>query len=481
MRGATGLLAAAALSAAAILCALAGPASAAAPPLKVEGKRLVNSRTGQLFVPRGVNWPSFEYACFYGYAYSDEGDPVSTHPTAASARAIARWKINTVRVPLNQACWLGEDGQPAFGDVNGYRAAVQDWISKLHAAGLAVIVDLHWSAPNGTPAEGQRAMPDDRSDDFWTSVATTFKGDRSMIFDLFNEPYSRYDGDTLVFDLSWDCWRNGGCAPPLANDNQPLNGATYTAVGMQALVDAVRATGARQPLMLGGIDYANDLSQWLEMRPDDPQLVASFHNYDSQACNTTACWNRTIAPIAAEVPVVTGEFGQTNCRDDHLRRFMDWADRRRVGYLAWAWWVLPEKDCSVLSVLSDTNGTPKAPNGTALKEHLAGLIPRIALGGPARQALDRAVDVRVSCRRACRVRATGRLAAGGDTFALTPAAGRLRGRAGRTLALRLPRAARRAASSALGARRAVTVTVSVTATSLAGETATKRRTVRLGA
>ena len=136
-----------------------------------------------------------------------------------------------MRVPLNQACWLGEDGQPAFGDVNGYRAAVQDWVRLLHGAGLAVILDLHWSAPNGTPAEGQRAMPDDRSDDFWTSVATTFKDDRSIIFDLFNEPYSRYDGDTLVFDLSWDCWLHGGCTPPLANDNQPLGGTTYTADG----------------------------------------------------------------------------------------------------------------------------------------------------------------------------------------------------------------------------------------------------------
>ena len=226
-RGVAGLIAVCAL---ALLCA--GPATAAAPPLKVEGKRLVNARTGQVFVPRGVNWPSFEYACFYGYAYSDEGDPKTTHPTSRSARQIASWKVNTVRVPLNQACWLGEDGQPAFGDVNGYRAAVQDWVRLLHRAGLAVILDLHWSAPDRhVGAEGQRAMPDDRSPAFWTSVATTFKDDRSIIFDLFNEPYSRYDGDTLVFDLTWDCWLRGGCTPPLANDNQPLGGTTYTAIG----------------------------------------------------------------------------------------------------------------------------------------------------------------------------------------------------------------------------------------------------------
>ena len=470
-----------ALAAIASLCVAAGSASAAAPPVKVKGKRLVNARTGQTFVPRGVNWPSFEYACFYGYAYSDEGDPKTTHPTAASARQIARWKVNTVRVPLNQACWLGEDGQPAFGDVNGFRQAVQDWVAKLHAAGLVVILDLHWSAPNGTPAEGQRAMPDDRSPAFWTSVATTFKNDRSVIFDLFNEPYSRYDGDTLVFDLTWDCWLSGGCTPPLANDNQPLNGTTYTATGMQALVDAVRATGAKQPIMLAGIDYANDLSRWLDTRPDDSQLVASFHNYPAQACRTVACWNSTIAPIAAEVPVVTGEFGQTDCRDDHLKRFMNWADPRGVGYLAWAWWVLPDKECSALALLSDTDATPRAPNGTALKAHLAGLAPRITLGGSARQPLDGAVDVRVSCLRRCAVRVTGRLAAGGNTFDLRGATRRMKGRAGRAFALKLPRAARRAAAKALGAGRPVTVTVTVSATGAVGSTASKRRTVRLGA
>ena len=72
------------------------------------------------------------------------------------------------------------------------------------------------------------------------------------MFDLFNEPYSRYDGDTLVFDLTWDCWLDGGCAAPAVNDGQPLDGNTYTALGMQALVDAVREAGAPQPIMLAG-------------------------------------------------------------------------------------------------------------------------------------------------------------------------------------------------------------------------------------
>src|SRR3954468_17249005 len=155
------------LLAAVCLCAAVDSAAPATPRVEVKGKHLVDTRNGQAFVPRGVNWPSLEYACFYGSAYADAGDPSTSPPTAASAAQIASWHINTVRVPLNEACWLGLDGEPKYGTAGGYRAAVQDWVNTLHAAGIAVILDLHWSAPAGVEADGQRAMPDARGDDFW--------------------------------------------------------------------------------------------------------------------------------------------------------------------------------------------------------------------------------------------------------------------------------------------------------------------------
>lgn len=39
---------------------------------------------------------------------------------------------------------------------------------------------------------------------------------------------------------------------------------------MQTLVDAVRKTGADNVIMLGGLDYANDLTGWLKYKPKDP-------------------------------------------------------------------------------------------------------------------------------------------------------------------------------------------------------------------
>jgi endoglucanase len=467
----------------------AGVCSAAGPRLKLVGNHLVDARSGLDFVPRGVNWPSFEYACHDGYGYSNSATAKSVGPDAAGAAAIASWHINTVRVPLNQDCWLGEDGLPAFGKVSGYRAAVRRWVSTLHRAGLAVILDLHWSGPAGVVADGLRTMPDDRSDDFWRSVARTFRGDRSMIFDAFNEPYARFSAAGLpLFDLTWDCWRNGGCKAPRAHLLQPLDGTSYTASGMQAMVDAIRATGARQPIMLAGRQFGNDLDGWAANRPADARLIASFHNYDFQPCHTTACWAATIAPLAAQVPVVTGEFGEVDCGASHLRSFMKWADRRGVGYLMWAWWVLPDRRCSALAVLANVRGRARSPNGTVFRSHLAALAPRLSVGGPRTQPLDGAVEVRVRCKKRCHARAEGRLlvapgspaqAVASRTFRLEPAAHALRPGRSRTLALKVPRKARREASAALPLGGSVSARITIVVTD-GSESSLKRHSVKLG-
>ena len=57
-----------------LVAASTGPASAAAPQPVVQGNRIIDSVTGAAFVPRGVNFPSFEYACQQGWGYSNLGD-----------------------------------------------------------------------------------------------------------------------------------------------------------------------------------------------------------------------------------------------------------------------------------------------------------------------------------------------------------------------------------------------------------------------
>ena len=90
------------------------------------------------------------------------------------------WGITAVRMPLNQDCWLGVDGAPQVAE---RRAAIErrsplGW-AMLNAAGLVVILDLHWTAPGGSVADGQRAMPDAQSVTFWSSVAAQSRRPRN--------------------------------------------------------------------------------------------------------------------------------------------------------------------------------------------------------------------------------------------------------------------------------------------------------------
>lgn len=364
---------------ASLLMTTAVPATAASPDLKVQGTSIVDETTGAEFIPRGVNWPSFEYACVQGWGYSNLG------ATPSTAAAMREWNINTVRIPINQDCWLGDDGLPASDSLlflptaGGYRNAIKSFVEFLNEEGIAVILDLHWTGRNGTVADGLRPMADDRSDAFWVSAASTFRENPSVMFDLFNEPHSRWDPDRQqwAFKQSWRCWSTGGCTAPDQPDTETrIDGSTYTTVGMKSLVAAVRSTGATQPVILGGLDYANDLSEWKENAPFDDQLIAGFHNYPNKPCDVQSCWNQQIATLSNEVPVLTAEVGQNDCSSGFTTRYLDWADRHGIGYLAWAWWDLsgtpsnPGPGCQNFALIEDLDGTPTVPYGSDFKAHL---------------------------------------------------------------------------------------------------------------
>ena len=84
--------------------------------------------------------------------------------------------------------------------------------------------------------------------------------------------------------------------------------------------------------------------------------------------------------MAAQVPVVTGEFDENACPisdDGWDDSYMSWADAHGVSYLAWGWYLLSpptctqsEQDDSDYYLPADASGTPAPPNGTALHDHL---------------------------------------------------------------------------------------------------------------
>ncbi len=178
--------------------------------LKVVGNHFVdaNAKTVRLL---GVNHSGQEFKCIQGGTPGLLGWGMFDGPTdVTSAQAIASWNANTVRLPLNEDCWLGINGvNPQWGGI-AYQNEIKTYVATLHQAGLYVILDLHWNAPGDIPAASQQPMPDaDHAIDFWKSVATTFASDQATVFDLYNEPFLYGDYTQNADQDLWDCWLNG--------------------------------------------------------------------------------------------------------------------------------------------------------------------------------------------------------------------------------------------------------------------------------
>jgi hypothetical protein len=320
--------------------------------LHVQGNQLLNGENKAVQL-RGVNHSGTEYACI-------QGNGIFEGPNDdASVKAIKGWNVNVVRVPMNEHCWLAVNGAPGEYSGDKYQQAIKDYVDLLTKNGIATILELHWTAPGGEKATGQKPMLNkDHSVEFWKQVAATFKDNQSVIFDPHNEPFPDGNKDT---DAAWTCWRDGG----------NCSGMDFQAAGMQEIVDAIRGAGAKNVVMLGGVQYSNGLSQWLKYKPDDPEnnLMASWHVYNFNPCKSTDCYDKTLKPVAEQVPIMAGEIGQNDCGSDFIKEVMNWLDQNGGHYAGWVWntW---GTDCGSISLITDYNGTPNGSYGQGFKDHL---------------------------------------------------------------------------------------------------------------
>ncbi len=336
----------------------AGPART--PSLKVSGRKLVDAG-GSTVQLAGVNRSGGEFSCVKGGSIWD--GPMDDQSIAA----IASWDVNTVRLPLNEDCWLGLNSRHPDSNGAAYRVAVAGAVARLEAQGLVPILDLHWTDGVWTGAESQcsdyiatcqKPMPDRaHSLDFWSSVADTFKADQSVVFDLFNEPFST-NIHTMSQQQAWKCWRDGGDACP---------GVTFPAAGMQQMLDAVRGVGAHNVVIATANSYGQQVDQYASHQLHDPlgNVVVGWHWYNNSSCRDASCWNEKLQSVS--VPLIASEIGEFDCSSNGVRPMMQWADTHGVSFLAWTWntW-----DCNKgPALVSDYSGDPTG-YGAGVRDYL---------------------------------------------------------------------------------------------------------------
>jgi hypothetical protein len=320
---------------AAVSAIVAAPTAAArtAPSVRVSGHRLVGVDGGPLRLI-GVNRSGTEYSCSGadgagGFGYGIFQGPVD----AGSVKALRSWHVNAVALPLNEACWLGGYAslKPLF-TASAYRRGIAAYVKRLDNAGIYVVLRLSGAAPGDHAYGSDQISSDeipmadaDHSVSFWTSVASTFRHSPRVLFHTFDEPH----------DVGWACLRDG-CMATDTPEGHPRFGSYQTA-GNQAMIDAIRATGARQPIVLSGPEFAGDLSGWVRYAPRDPlhELVADVSSFDY--ADYVVGHASGLRKFARHNPVIVGGFGDTHCVSTYSQKVMKVMDGIGQSYLAWTW------------------------------------------------------------------------------------------------------------------------------------------------
>lgn len=328
-------------------------------PLKVQGTSIVNA-CGEAVWLRGVNTASLEWSS------DGEGRILKTVEVA-----IKDWKVNHIRLPLSQDRWFGKAPEQT-DEGRGYRDLVRRVVELCRSHGVYVILDLHWSNAGVWGQQiGQHAMPDVHSLTFWKDCAASYRNDPAVLFDLYNEPH----------DVSWEVWLKGGTVTE--RDRQRGYTGTYEAVGMQALLDAVRATGAKNLVVAGGLDWAYDMSGFLngyalKDRGGNGVLYAN-HNYPIKG-DTHEQWLEKMRRATARIPVIVSEFGATGTRGQEgagrdgnpwVRRVLDALQENR-----WHWTAWDMHPSAGPSLIMNWNYTPTRSFGVWVQRALLGTLEK---------------------------------------------------------------------------------------------------------
>lgn len=293
------------------------------------------------------------------------------------------WGMNTARVLLSSELW---------NTCATYKQSIQAIVDTAKAAHFYLILTLQFNAPLDLPEDraplpgfthyggNQYPLPDNKQDvQFWKDLASTYKDEPNVMFDLFSEPHNLQNQN----ELPWPLWMNGGKITVTADPNgfpPYTHNGTYTAIGMPVLARIVRQIASNTLIFLAGVSYAADLSGIANgYNADDvANVVYSTHPF-YYTTKPPSIWPSTIGVAAKSHAVMALEFGQYDCGSDYVTQIIQFFNTNGINWLAWKWDVTQCENTDGL--LLQWDGTPNGPYGHAIhdamvaKSKQAGILP----------------------------------------------------------------------------------------------------------
>lgn len=319
--------------------------------LKVVGNRVHDTDGNDVWL-QGVNAGGLETL------------PQDKQQIKSTVVAIDDWKANCVRVPIKDEFWYGKSHYQNDGGKE-YRETIDRIVNLAANRGAYVVIDLH-----------KYRAPKQEYVDFWKDCAAVYKNHPAVLFDLMNEPHG----------INWEVWRNGGFVgtksgtdeSAFLNDEEKKKNQGFESVGMQALVDAVRSTGAKNIVIAGGLAWCNDLTGIAEgYALDDPTgngVMYSWHTY-----HWHTDWEKRVLPAAAKYPIFLGEVGAdikkmdfipAEAQEDPYTWVPDMLGFIQKHHIHWTGWCFHPKASPIM--IEDWKYTPTPFWGQFAKDALSG-------------------------------------------------------------------------------------------------------------
>jgi endoglucanase len=261
-------------------------------------------------------------------------------------QAMRAWNMNVLRLPISNWVYAKNPAK--------YLSDLDQVVEQANRAGLYVVLDLHDDSRAGGPYNLKLATAE--MIPFWETIATHYRNNTMVMFDLLNEPYD-YPG--------WSTWQHGGS----------VAGLPVLSVGMQDLANAVRSTGARQLIIV---------ESWVKPVPSggswhtigdhliqDSNVMYSYHDYTIASPRADpSTWDAMWGPLLGRYPLYVGEWAflpnayhTFMCQGITLPQatqgvttFLNYLEQRGINWTAWQF------DTGHL-ILNYTSFTPTSLNG----------------------------------------------------------------------------------------------------------------------
>ena len=329
-------------------------------PYTVLGNQIID-RYGNPYLFHGIARDGLEYDCqgpagldWQHLAYLGSGNNTATE---------TYWGANTVRLPLSEGFWL-HGSKRSNCTAQHYQTVVKGVVATLTALRFNVILDLHWVDAGGQSTEGGGPwpMPDADSLLFWRQIASLYKHTPNVLFEAYNEPHPP----------SWSCWL-ANCSKlkdtVSSDDCHCKKTLTYPGVGLSTIVKAIRATGANNLVLVGGMDWGFDLSQLEKYPLNATNLVYDTHPYD-YTNKQSSFWDTAFGQLSSTYAMISAENGQYDCGSKYMDQLLSYLDAHHMSWIGWAWVQGGASVCTYPQLVKDMQGTPASTMGWSIYRHL---------------------------------------------------------------------------------------------------------------